>query len=123
MKILVSGTDGYIGALLGPRLVQAGHEVVGLDTGYYREAWLYTDILEQLRIPTEIVKDLRHIEKSDLAGCDAVVHLAELSNDPLGENNPEVTHKINHHGSARIAELAREAGVKRFIYTSSCSVY
>ena len=123
MKILVTGTDGYIGSLLGPRLAQAGHDVVGLDTGYYREGWLYTDCREQSCIPTTLVKDLRHIVAEDVAGCDAVVHLAELSNDPLGENNPEVTHQINHHGSVRLAKLARDAGARRFVYTSSCSVY
>ena len=123
MKIFVTGTDGYIGALLGPRLAQAGHDVTGLDTGYYREGWLYTDCENQSRIPMTLVKDLRHIEAHDLAGCEAVVHMAELSNDPLGENNPQVTHAINHVGSIRLAELARDAGIERFVYTSSCSVY
>jgi len=123
LKILVTGTDGYIGSLLGPRLVGLGHDVVGLDSGYYREGWLYTDCREQARIPTTIVKDLRQIDTDDLTGCDAVVHMAELSNDPLGENNPDVTHQINHEGSVRLAKMARDEGVTRFIYTSSCSVY
>lgn len=123
MKILVTGIDGYIGALLCPRLARAGHDVIGLDTGYYREGWLYTNCDEQSRVPMTLVKDLRHIEADDLAGCDVVVHMAELSNDPLGENNPQVTHKINHIGSMRLAELARDVGVERFVYTSSCSVY
>lgn len=123
MKILITGTDGYIGSLLGPSLARDGHDVVGLDTGYYREGWLYTDSKEQSQVPRTIVKDLRHIDRQDLVGCDAIVHLAELSNDPLGENNPEVTHQINHEGSVRLAKLARESGVSRFVYTSSCSVY
>jgi len=96
---------------------------VGLDTGYYRDGWLYSDDRELPVQPYTINKDLRRIGAEDLAGCDAVVHLAELSNDPLGQNNPEVTHQINHHGSVALARLARQAGIRRFVYTSSCSVY
>ena len=123
MKILVTGTEGYIGSRLGPLLIAAGHEVVGLDTGYYRDGWLFSPRQQPYNTPRLINKDLRKVDAQDFAGCDAVVHLAELSNDPLGENRPEVTFQINHEGSVRIARLAKEAGVKRFVYASSCSVY
>lgn len=123
MKVLVTGVEGYIGALLCPMLMARGHEVVGLDTGYYRDGWLYSDKAEFPQFPRMINKDLRLIEQADLEGLDAVIHLAELSNDPLGQNKPEITHQINHQGSVRLAEMARQAGAERFVYTSSCSVY
>ena len=123
MKVFLTGADGYIGSVLGPQLLAAGFDVVGLDTGYYREGWLYNETRPGVRFPQVITRDLRQIEPADLEGCDAVVHLAELSNDPLGENNPKVTFRINHEGSVRLAQLAREAGARRFVYTSSCSVY
>ena len=123
MKVFLTGTEGYIGALLGPLLMQRGLEVVGLDTGYYREGWLYSDNRHLRHSPQTINKDLRDIAEKDLEGCDAVAHLAELSNDPLGQNKPEVTHRINHKGSVSLAEKARAAGIRRFVYTSSCSVY
>lgn len=121
MKVLVTGTDGYIGSILGPYLIKNGHEVTGLDTGYYRSGWLYND--KDKQYPGYINKDLRNIEAKDLEPFDAVVHLAELSNDPLGKLNPEITYKINHKGSVRIAELCKKAGISRFVYASSCSVY
>ena len=121
--ILVTGTEGYIGARLVAMLFDRGHDVVGLDTGYYRDGWLYSDNRHMTRGARTLYKDLRHVTVEDLAGCDAVVHLAELSNDPLGQNNPAVTHQINHGGSVRLAEAARTAGIRRFVYTSSCSVY
>jgi nucleoside-diphosphate-sugar epimerase len=123
MKILVTGTDGYLGSLLGPLLLQEGFEVTGLDAGFYRDGWLYTAPREQPLFPATWCRDLRTVEAADLKGFDAVVHLAELSNDPLGETNPEVTYEINHAGSVRLAEAARSAGVHRFVYASSCSVY
>lgn len=123
MKILITGTEGYIGARLAPHLMTAGHEVVGLDTGFYREGCLYQDPKRMPVVPYTRIMDLRRVGPGDLAGFDAVVHLAELSNDPLGENRPEVTYKINHEGSVHLARLAREAGVRRFVYASSCSVY
>jgi nucleoside-diphosphate-sugar epimerase len=123
MKILVTGTEGYIGSRLAPLLIAAGHDVTGLDTGYYRDGWLYSPAQQPYVSPRLINKDLRHITTADLEGFDAVVHLAELSNDPLGENRPEVTYRINHEGSVRIAQFAKQVGVKRFVYASSCSVY
>src|SRR5262249_44827525 len=91
MKILLTGTEGYIGCVLAPRLLEAGHQVVGLDTGYYRDGWLFSDPVSMPRVPQTLVKDVRHVDLRDLEGVDAVVHLAELSNDPLGENDPKVT--------------------------------
>ena len=123
MKVFVTGVNGYIGAVLAPYLMDRGMEVVGLDTGFYRDGWLYSDDRHLPRSPLTINKDLRAIDEADLAGCQAVVHLAELSNDPLGQNNPAVTHKINHLGSVAIAEKARRLGIARFVYASSCSVY
>ena len=123
MRILLTGVDGYIGSLLGPLLMSAGHEVVGLDTGFYRDGWLYSDPEHLARSPKTLCKDLRLVSAEDVEGMDAVVHLAELSNDPLGETVPKITREINHRGSVRLAKLAKEAGVGRFVYTSSCSVY
>lgn len=123
MKLLVTGVEGYIGCLLAPLLQARGHDVVGLDTGYYRDGWLFSDRAMVPGFPRFINKDIREIGPDDVRGLDAVVHLAELSNDPLGENNPELTFQINHEASVRLAELAKAAGAKRFVYTSSCSVY
>lgn len=123
MRAFVTGVNGYIGAVLAPYLLQRGIDVRGLDTGFYRDGWLYSDDKNLPESPFTLNKDLRQVTEDDLEGCDAVVHLAELSNDPLGENNPAITHKINHEGSVRLAELARAAGIRRFVYTSSCSVY
>lgn len=123
MKILVTGTEGYIGSRLAPLLISLGHDVVGLDTAFYREGCLYNDPTRMAVLPRTTMKDLRHANADDFAGFDAVVHLAELSNDPLGENKPEVTYRINHEGSVHLARLARAAGVRKFVYASSCSVY
>jgi nucleoside-diphosphate-sugar epimerase len=120
MKIVLTGCDGYLGSLLGPELLRKGHEVTGIDTGFYREGTLYRT---GGTAPLTMSKDLRQIAPEDLRGADAVVHLAELSNDPLGQLAPNITYEINHKGSVRLAEIAREAGVRRFVYTSSCSVY
>jgi nucleoside-diphosphate-sugar epimerase len=106
--------------LLAPELMKAGHSVVGLDTGYYKEGTLYRS---PQGTPLTIVRDLRQLEAADFKGIDAVVHMAELSNDPLGQLAPEITHEINHRGSIRLAELARKAAIRRFVYMSSCSVY
>jgi nucleoside-diphosphate-sugar epimerase len=123
VKVFVTGINGYIGAVLGPYLMERGLEVVGLDSGYYCDGWLYSDNRHLRWTPLTLNKDLRDAGPEDLTGCDAVVHLAELSNDPLGQNRPEITHQINHLGSVRLAEAARKAGIRRFVYTSSCSVY
>lgn len=123
MKVLLTGIDGYIGSLLAPILEKNGHEVVGVDAGLYRDGWLYSDPDFFGSTSRTLTKDIRNIDERDVAGYDAVIHLAELSNDPLGENKPDVTFDINHRGSVRLAELCKKAGVERFIYTSSCSVY
>lgn len=123
MKVLITGTEGYIGARLAPWLHAHGHDVRGLDTGFYRDGCLYLDPQGLPFGPQTAYKDLRTVTPADFEGFDAVIHLAELSNDPLGQNRPEITFKINHEGSVRIAKAAREAGVRRFVYASSCSVY
>lgn len=120
MKLLVTGTEGYIGSLLAPLLMQQGHDVWGVDTGFYKAGWLYNGTT---LTPKTLNKDLRQIEAEDLQGVDAIVHLAELSNDPLGQLAPHITYEINHEGSVRLAKLAKTVGVRRFVYTSSCSVY
>jgi nucleoside-diphosphate-sugar epimerase len=123
MKLLITGVEGYIGCLLAPLLQARGHEVVGLDTGYYRDGWLFSDRTLVPGFPRTVNCDIRQVQPEHVQGMDAVVHLAELSNDPLGENVPELTYEINHQASVRLATLAKAAGVKRFVYTSSCSVY
>jgi len=120
VKILVTGTDGYIGSLLGSVLMDRGHEVVGIDTGFYRDGWLYNAVKQS---PRWIRKDIRDITEKDLEGFDAVAHLAELSNDPLGKLNNDITYEINHIGSVELAKKCKQVGVSRFVYTSSCSVY
>lgn len=123
MKVFVTGVEGYIGCLLTPLLMERGHEVIGLDSGYYRDGWLFSDSKMIPKMPQIISKDLRNIDEGDLQNVDAVIHLAELSNDPLGQNNPDNTFEINHRGSVALAKLAKRMGIKRFVYTSSCSVY
>jgi nucleoside-diphosphate-sugar epimerase len=123
MRVLVTGTEGYIGCRLAPLVIGDGHDVIGLDTGFYQDGHLFSSPSAMPCRPPLIQKDLRRLELADLQGIDAIVHLAELSNDPLGENNPEVTYRINHEGSVRLADLAIAAGVRRFVYASSCSVY
>lgn len=120
MKVLVTGTEGYIGSLLAPLLIQQGHEVIGLDTGFYKVGWLYNGIKVTAKT---LNKDIRHLTTEDLQGVEAVVHMAELSNDPLGQLAPDITYDINHKGSIHLAKLAKAAGIQRFVYTSSCSVY
>ena len=121
MRILITGTEGYIGSVMGPRMAELGHDVVGLDSGFYREGWLYNTKYSYL--PPCVGKDIRHISIDDLKGFEAVVHLAELSNDPLGQLHEAVTYQINHTGSVELAKKCKAAGVSRFVYTSSCSVY
>jgi nucleoside-diphosphate-sugar epimerase len=119
MKVLLTGHKGYIGAVGGGILYSAGHEVVGLDTDLYVNCNFGDGISD---IP-EIRKDLRDLTTSDLAGFDAVVHLAALSNDPVGNLNPKLTYDINHLASVQLAKLAKRAGVTRFVFSSSCSTY
>jgi nucleoside-diphosphate-sugar epimerase len=119
MKVLVTGNHGYIGAILVPMLQRHGHTVVGLDTNYFIEC-LYDGELP--RVDT-INKDIRDVEISDLDDMEAVIHLAGLSNDPLGDYRPGLTEAINEHASIRFAGLAKDAGVERFIFASSCSNY
>ena len=120
MRVCVTGCDGYLGSMLTPELMRRGFDVVGLDTRFYSDRALYQD---GASIPMTVVRDLRLVEEKDLEGLDAIVHMAELSNDPLGELAPNITYEINHQGSVRLAELSKRAGVKRFVYMSSCSVY
>jgi nucleoside-diphosphate-sugar epimerase len=119
MRVLLTGSDGYLGTVMAPVLAARGHEVIGLDAGFYREGRLYD---APAQVPT-ITRDIRHVTVADLEGFDAVVHLAELSNDPLGQHRPRVTYAINGDGSAQLARRAKRAGVRRFLYSSSCSVY
>ena len=121
MRVLVTGHRGYIGTVLTPMLLDAGHAVVGLDTDLYRDC-TFGDPGLIADVP-RLERDLRDVEVDDLAGFDAVLHLAALSNDPLGDLSPELTDDINHLASVRLAELAREAGVARFVFSSSCSNY
>jgi len=119
MKILVTGHEGYIGAVMVPILLAAGHQVIGVDIGYFRTS---NPITKSTRF-TGVQKDVRALEREDLLGFDAVIHLAALSNDPMGNLHPEWTDKVNHLASVRLAEIAKLAGVKRFLFSSSCSVY
>lgn len=119
MRVLVTGHLGYIGTVLYPLMLRQGFEVVGLDSDLYRGS---TFGKPPQKVET-ISKDLRDVEQADLEGFDAVIHLAGLSNDPLGDINPELTYEINHHASVRLAKLAKAAQVKRFLFSSSCSIY
>jgi nucleoside-diphosphate-sugar epimerase len=119
MKILVTGNLGYIGSVLVPKLQSLGHEVTGLDSGYFRDC-LLSPVREDFR---QIDKDIRDVDASDLDGLEVVIHLAGLSNDPLGELVPGLTEEINFQGTMRLASLAKSTGVKRFIYSSSQSMY
>jgi len=119
MKVLVSGSQGYIGTILVPMLIERGYDVTGLDTDYYRKC-TYTDDLPQNSF---ICKDVRDVTIEDLRGFEAIIHLAGLSNDPLGDYRPELTAEINEKASVNIARLAKEAGAKRFLFASSCSNY
>jgi len=120
MRVLLTGHQGYLGTLMAPMLAEAGHEVTGLDSGLYADC-----VLGELPAPepSALAVDLRDVTVEALDGFDAVVHLAALSNDPLGSLAPEHTYDINHHASTRLARLAKEAGVSRFVYASTCSVY
>ncbi|RJO73511.1 SDR family oxidoreductase [Nocardia panacis] len=119
MRVLVTGHQGYLGTVMVPVLRGNGHEVVGLDSGFFADC-----VLGELPgDPEGLAVDLRDVTEQQLRGFDAVVHLAALSNDPLGALAPEITYDINHHASVRLARLAKQAGVRRFLYASTCSVY
>jgi len=119
MRVLITGSDGYIGSVLGPFLVEHGHTVAGFDAGYFSQALFVP------QPPGSLLRrsDLRDVRAEDLAGFDAVVHLAALSNDPLGQLDPQLTYDLNYRATVRLAELAKQAGVGRFLFSSSCSMY
>lgn len=119
MRVLLTGHKGYIGAILAPMLIADGQEVVGLDSDIFAECAFNDDITE---IP-EMREDIRDVKAVQLAGFDAVIHLAAISNDPIGNLNPELTYQINHLGTVRLARLAKEVGCQRFLFSSSCSTY
>jgi nucleoside-diphosphate-sugar epimerase len=120
VRVLLTGHQGYLGTVMAPVLAAAGHEVTGLDSGLFARC-----VLGSLDVPDAptLALDLRDVTVGQLTGFDAVVHLAALSNDPLGSLAPEITYDINHHASTRLARLAKDAGVGRFVYASTCSVY
>src|SRR5262249_36287256 len=121
MRVLLTGHLGYIGSVMTPMLLKAGHEVTGIDSDLYeRCTFEHGGVITD--VPT-ILKDTRDVELADLRGFDAVVHLAALSNDPLGNLRAGLTDAINHRASGRMAELAKKAGVRRFVFASSCSNY
>ncbi len=119
MRVLVTGHNGYIGTVLTPMLLAAGHEVVGMDSNIF-EGCVFGDpppVVPHMR------KDIRDVQHADLKGFDAVIHLAALSNDPLGNLDPDLTYAINHRAAVRLAGLAKEVGIPRFLFSSSCSTY
>lgn len=118
-RVLITGHNGYIGSVMVPHFLQAGLEVVGLDTGYFEECTLVPD---KASVPT-IRKDIRDLVPADLKGCDAIVHLAALSNDPIGNLVAGWTEEINCRASIRLAELAKDAGIRRYLFSSSCIMY
>lgn len=121
MRVLITGHLGYIGCVLAPAIARAGHEVVGLDSDLYRRT-TFGELGPVGDIPS-IEKDIRDVDAADVAGFDAIIHLAALSNDPLSDLDPELTYDVNHRAVVRLAELARAAGVRRFLFSSSCSNY
>src|SRR5262245_46723708 len=121
MRVLVTGHQGYIGTVMTPMLLAAGHDVVGLDSDLYKRC-TFAAGGEIVTVPS-LSKDTRDVAPRDLDGFDAIIHLAALSNDPLGDLNPGLTYDINHLAGVRIAKMAKEAGVKRFLLASSCSNY
>src|SRR5271169_6304278 len=119
MRVLLTGHLGYIGTVMAPFLADAGHEVVGLDSGLFEQCTFG----EPPRQFPSICKDIRDVTPADLEGFDALLHLAGLSNDPLGNLNPQLTYEINHLASVHLARCAKQAGVARYIFSSSCSIY
>jgi len=119
MRVLVTGHDGYIGTVLVPMLLDAGHDVVGLDNFLFEECTFGTDVVQ----PPALRMDVRDVTAADLEGFEAVLHLAAISNDPLGNLNPDTTYDINHRAASHLAAEAKKAGVTRFVFSSSCSLY
>jgi nucleoside-diphosphate-sugar epimerase len=119
LRLLVTGHNGYIGSVLVPLLVQSGHDVVGLDSDLFADC-VFGEAPAEIE---SLTTDVRDVEVSDLDGFDAVLHLAAVCNDPVGDLNPQTTYDINHHASVRLAEKAKQAGVSRFVFSSSCSLY
>ncbi len=120
MKVLVTGHDGYIGTVLVPMLQERGHEVVGLDSMLFEDCVFGTRLA---RPDVELRLDVRDVEPQHLGGIDAVIHLAGMSNDPAGDLNPDATYEVNHRASTRLAQIAKDSGVERFLFSSSCSTY
>jgi len=118
-NVLITGSEGYLGSVISPMLVTAGFDAVGMDVGWYASGALVPP-RHRIRV---IPRDVREAEALDLRGFDAIVHLAALSNDPLGELDPALTMEINHHATVRLARIARGQGVRRFVFSSSCSIY
>lgn len=119
MKVFLTGHLGYVGKVLLQKLLEQNFEVVGCDVGYYPQSFDDKEITPQ----SFLKKDIRDVTKEDLLGCNAICHLAGLSNDPIGEINPELTNEINYLSTIRLAKLSKEVGVERFIFSSSCSAY
>src|SRR5712671_111560 len=119
MRVLLTGHSGYIGTVMAPLLADAGHQIVGLDTDLFEQCTFGAPPRQFFSIR----KDVRDVSPADLEGFDAVVHLAGLSNDPLGNLNPDLTYEINHKASVHLAECAKQSGVERFVFSSSCSTY
>ena len=119
MRVLITGNQGYLGTVMTEVLSAEGHSITGLDSGYFADCIMGSAPAD----PPTIAKDLRDVTPDDLVDIDAVIHLAALSNDPLGYLEPGITHDINHHASVRLAKAAKEAGVGRYLYASTCSVY
>lgn len=119
MRVLLTGHQGYLGTVLAPMLQASGHEVLGLDSGLFADCVLG----QPPHDPAGHAVDLRDVRPSMLDGIDAVAHLAALSNDPLGSLSPEITFEVNYRASVQLAKFARDAGVRRFLYASTCSVY
>lgn len=119
MRVLVTGHEGYLGSVLTPMLTAAGHDVVGLDVGLYADGTIgpAPDEVKAVRV------DLRDVQPEHIAGVDAVIHLAAICNDPVGNLDPELTYAVNHHATVRLAQAAKAAGVPRLLFSSSCSLY
>ena len=119
MRVLVTGHKGYIGTVLVPMLLAEGHQVIGMDSDLYQRCTFG----EGIPVIPEIRKDIRDVVSDDLIGQDAIIHLAALSNDPLGNYKPDLTYSINHRAAVQLAELGKQVGVSRYLFSSSCSTY